>query len=499
MRGSRTSKLLSYGTLIILSGALVWGQTLPSSGMQPQQIINIPGWRATGSAGNANTDLFGFNPVTRMMYLADRTNHAVTVIDTHANVVVSRITLPVGTTVNVPIVAVELQQLAVSDGLQSVYVFDLRAPQPQPDIYTFPTSRGGVTDAIDYDPINETMYVVTDTPPEYLIGINLAYKQVVAEIPLPASSDLIKFNPVDGKIYIAAEDADGSNASAAAGLYVYDPATGPNGQVTLLTKIGPACPGHGIDIDPISNVAVMGCFGPPLGKGDVAISLKDGTLLKTFNVGGTDTIVFNPNIRRFYAGAGLNAVALNNCPSPPKSPFFGTLVPVVGVFDATGANGAATEYAPACSGAGNHIAGVDPITNTVYVPVGQYPPDPNSTTTGQNGVLVFKDTTPPAQAPVTSAQAVLTPVGSSAAAGTVQFTLVGRRMHVSGTPTGITGNAAWLVVPTTVTTEFLACAVNKAGSNAVCGEDMLGDPLIGSVATLSVDGVAAARGPIATH
>ena len=75
-------------------------------------------------------------------------------------------------------------------------------------------------------------------------------------------------------------------------------------------------------------------------------------------------------------------------------------------------------------------------------------------------------------------------------------------MHLTATASGLssTGRAAWVTIPTTVTNEFVACAVNPANNTAGCGEDLLGDPLIGAVATLLVDsgsgGVAVARGTI---
>jgi hypothetical protein len=491
--------------LIIFSAALACGQGLQNSGLQYLQTIGIPGWGATGSRGNANVDLMGYNPVTRMMYLADRTNNGIDVIDTHTNVVVGLIKMPPASVQLVPAtgpngvwVAVNLQQLIVTDGLQSVYVWDLRAPQAQPDVYTFPTSLGTDTDGIAYDPINQTVYVVTDNPPEYLIGINLAYKRITSQTPLPVSADLIAFNPTNGKIYIAAEDADPDppNTNAQAGVWAYDPASGNPGAVTLVTKVGPPCPGHGIDIDPVSNIAVVGCFGGTGDKGDIAVNLNTGALLTTFtDVGGADAVVFNPNNRRFYIAATFTTVATSGCPKGT-----GTSYPILGVIDENGGNPTAKV---ACTG-GGHIVGVDPITNFVYVPVSQYPADPASTTTGVNGVAVFRDNTPPAQGPVTQAQATLAAITGSggAAAGTVQYTLTGRRMRLTATASGLpsTGQAAWVTIPTTVTNEFVACAVNPSNNTTGCSEDLLGDPLIGAVVTLSVDsgsgGVAIARGTI---
>lgn len=498
---STIARLLRFGGLAALSIACIWGQgsSLQNSGLQYLQTINIPTWKTPGTPGNANVDLFGYNPVTRTMYLADRTSHGVTVIDTHTNVVVGLIQMPPKAVPNVPLVAINLQQLVVSDGLQSVYVWDLRAPQAQPDVYTFPESMGSVTDGMAYDPINQTVYVVTDNPPEYLIGINLPFKKVVTQVPLPVSSDLIAWNPTDGKIYISAEDADGSDNNANAGVYSFDPATG--AAPVQVVKVGPPCPGHGIDIDAVSNVAVVGCAAippPPSGQpGIIAVDLTAGKLLNTFSdITGTDTVVFNPNVRRFYTGSGLNTASTSGCPSPKPGPF-GASVPILGMVDASGGSSKLTEGV-ACSG-GGHVAGVDTRTNFVYVPVSQYPPDPNATTSGNAGVLVFRDNTPPVQAPVTQASATLAGSGNNSAAGTVQMTLISNHVRVTAGPTGLPSGtqAAWLVVPTTVANEWVACAVNDSNLSAVCNENLLGDPLIGATVTLSADGNAVARGKIA--
>jgi hypothetical protein len=484
-----------------------------SSGLQYVQTIGIPGWGATGSAGNANVDLLGYNPVTRMMYLADRTNHGIDVIDTRTNVVVGLIKIPptsiYGTPVTGPngvIVAINLQQLVVTDGLQSVYVWDLRAPQANPDLYTFPPSMGTDTDGIAYDPINQTVYVVTDNPPEYLIGINLAYKKVVTQAALPVSSDLIAFNPTDGKIYVAAEDADAAapNTNANAGVLSFDPVSG---TFATVAKLGPACPGHGIDIDPIANVAVVGCAASAQAVANAAVNLSTGASKYFPDIGGTDAVVFNPNNRRFYMN-GLNysssaAGPPLNCPtSNSPTNIMNKRPTVIGAADALA--GAPAELAGLVCGASGHIVGVDPITNYVYVPTGQYPLDPATNTSGVNGVAVFRDTTAPRQTPVTQAQATLAAIpGSGAAvAGTIQFTLTGRRIHLTAAPTGLPAGAmaAWITVPTTVTNELLPCAVNPSNLTAVCGEDLLGDPLIGATATLSTDGgsggTAVARGVI---
>jgi len=465
--------------MLLLSALPILAQGLHDPNMYYVQTIPVPNWKV----GTSNVDLFGFNPATRIMYLADRTNHAVDVIDTKIGAVVGFIPMAANSVPNQPLVAVDLQQLAVSDGVKSVFVWDLRAPGNPPDQYVMPSTT---PDGMDYDPINRTLYVITDDAPYYLVGISLPFKNIVSQTVLPGSADLIKFNPIDGKIYIAAEDADNMNKGA--GVYVYDPAAK---AITAQYTVGPACPGHGIDIDPISSVAVIGCFGGT-SNGNIAMNLQNGKVLTTFtDVGGTDSIVFNPNNRRFYAGAGLNSSKTTGCPGRPGGTFF----PVIGVFNAISAGPTAKLDGVACTGFG-HIAGVDPITGLIYSPTSQYPTDPNSTTTGQAGIVVFRDVTPPAQAAFTSAKATLASIKGSIAAGTVSMVLQDRRVYVYSYPTGIQGQAAWLTVPTTVGNELTSCAVNTQTVTAVCGEQLIGDPLIGSVITLSVDAVAVASGTI---
>jgi hypothetical protein len=476
-------RLLQAGGLLYCT--LAYGANLQNSDLKLETTISVPNW----AVGRASTDLFGFNPVTRTMYLADRTNHAVTVIDTASKRVIGQIPLSATTAVNQPLVAIDLQQLVVSDGVQSVLVWDLRAPMTSaPTVYTMPSTG---PDGMDYDTINQTVYVVTDNAPYYLVGINLAQKAIVTQTLIPFSADLIKFNPIDGKIYIAMEDADHNNASA--GIAVYDPTTDTM-SAPAMYKVGSICPGHGIDIDPVSDVAVMGCF-QGTSNGNLGIDLKTGKFVVFTDVGGTDSIVFNPNLRRFYSGSGLNTATTSGCPATPNAPPFGSLVPVVGVFDAQHptASTPARLDGVACTGRGNHIAGVDPILDDVYVPVAQYPADPNSTTSGVAGILVFHDFTHPV--PDKSAGSVNLS-GSGAAGGQVHFSVDpdNHRPHLTASLSGIAGSAAWLTISTTVATEVVHCAVS--GSSATCDDYLIGDPMSGGTVTLSVDDSAIARGVV---
>src|SRR3977135_246032 len=83
--------LLCASLMLVLSGML--HAQAPNAGLQYIQTIGVPNWTNTGST-QANSDIFGFNPQTQILYLADRTNHSVDAIDTHTNSIVGVMTIP---------------------------------------------------------------------------------------------------------------------------------------------------------------------------------------------------------------------------------------------------------------------------------------------------------------------------------------------------------------------------------------------------------------------
>jgi hypothetical protein len=482
MRHSTIIALLKWASVSTFTCASIWGQAITNGGLQYSQTIIIPNWANSGAA-QANYDLFAFNPRTRIMYIADRGNHAITAIDTRSNAAIGFMVMPNNSSPNGVLVAPDLQKLVVTDAGKSLWVWDLRLPGLAPQQFTLP-NVGGNTDALDYDLYNKTIYLINGTGPYYISGVNLV-TGAVTQFALPGSPELNRFNTVDGLFYQVITDGDNKNAGA--GLIAYDPVA----NKIVSTVLTPNCVPHGIDIDPVSNVALLGCG---TNQGQVMINLKDGTILKTFpDVTGTDLLVFNPNNRRFYTGSAGNVATTSGCsPDSTKN------IPVIGIFDALMSGGVPVPRLAgvACAGR-NAKVGVDPIENFLYVPTRQYPADPNSATTGQTGVSVYIDRTPPAQPLTAKTQAVLKSLGGNTAQATVNTAMDGRVVRIDSFPTGVSGKTALPVFSTSVGYESVDCAVDPPSSKAVCGGDLVGDPLVGSMVTLAVDGVPAARGPVA--
>src|SRR5260370_15635281 len=161
--------LLGASLILVVSGML--NAQAPDAGLQYLQTITVPTWTNMGTT-QANSDIFAFNPATHTLYLADRTNHSVDAIDSHTNAVVGVMTVPGNPSTNGVLIAPDLQQLVVTDGKTNVYVYNLLLPGAGPDLYNLPGVGGG-TDALDYDPLNHTVYVINGAAPYYMTGTDM--------------------------------------------------------------------------------------------------------------------------------------------------------------------------------------------------------------------------------------------------------------------------------------------------------------------------------------
>jgi hypothetical protein len=472
--------LLARSAQVLLCYGIVMGSAVAqtASPLSYVQTIPIPGWTNTGT-NQANLDLFAFNPFTRVLYVADRTNHAVTAVDTIENQVVGVLPIPSGGSTNGVLVVLDLQKLVVTDGKSNVFVYDLRLPSLAPETYALPGIGGG-TDALDYDPLNHTVYVINGTAPYYMSGIDLAYHRISNQLALPASPELMRFNPNDGLIYQAVTDGD--NAGKNKGLYVYDPVANTFAPKIITTD----CTPHGVEIDPVSNVLLLGCSP----GGQTMIDLNKGTIINAFtNETGTDLTAFNPNTRNFYAGSGSNTIASGGCAQDSSKDY-----PLIGIFNAPAA-GQANQVGLQCTGRSAKGPGVDPIDNLVYVGTRQYPVNSGDATTGQSGILVYVDPSPRQDATPGKTAAISTMDGKTQL-GTLQFTMGQHRgLRATGTLQGTSGGVALIVVPTSIGNESVSCNTNSNNSYS-CDGPLLGTPLIGAPALMGVNGAPAGKGTI---
>ncbi len=534
----RLSFLLSLVFLLVLGLGLAHSvqAATPASGLQFIGQIPIPNWTTTG-ANQASTDMWSLNPATGDIYITDRVNRGISVINTNSLRYLG--TIPVPTCAGAPgtapgscpsgvVVAPDLQKLVVTDrnnpagDLGDIIIYDLRVPNPasSPVVLTTGTSPctncpGGVstfapdTDELDYDPINQRVYVAnsgtnaTGAGPYFLTVVDLRTDTIFDQIPLGSNLEQPRFNSVDGFIYQTMPD----DVTTATG--------GTNDRVVRIdpTKIGGAanvarisppagCAVRGIDIDPVTNTAAVACAGTT-GPGVFTLSLNDGMSILNSGlggVGGIDGEYFNPNNRRWYVGASNNRVALaatlpgtaTVCPSSNGTP----TIPAVGVYGITG-SGPATLVGADCSGVNAHGIGVDPIHNAVFAAARQFPADPASLTTGHAGVLVWHDPAPLSQGFVQQTVVNISPVGGSTATGTILFQDNRVFASLSGLGSVVAGDFIRLVVPGTLGHEFVECLAGASGTAQCIGLNR-GYPLFGGTVLLGVKGTVVGSGVIPT-
>ena len=477
--GRRMTMLASTALVLLtfLTGTL-WSQVrTPDAGVTTVGLIPVPNWTATGTV---SFDLSTFNPLTRVLYYADRNNHGATAIDTKTNTFVGVVAPPGCTGTSCPsgaLVIPDLQKLVLTSRGTTLWIYDLRVPGAEP-LTVSPVPNG--IDELDYDPIHQRIYIGNTVAPFFLTGIDLvgpAAGTVVASIPLAGSPEQPRFNPVDGLIYLTIPSV---------GLLVIDPNAGPSGTGAIVNTFAVAdCGPQGNDIDPVTNTILVACVTPTM-RGAQVMRLTDGMVLKFWpNTSGIDVLGFNPNNRRWYTGSGSNVNDGGNCPSINT----GAAFPVLGVYAATplGSTENPVLVGAECSGRGARVAGVDPIGNNIYVAVAQYPADPSSATTGQAGILVFNDSTATQPSPART-QAAL---GSN---GIATFTFQGHTVNVFARLQGLTDGSSRLVVTTTVGNEVIDC--NGSGSQAQCAGTLIGDPLIGGTVLLGNNGRILSKGTI---
>jgi DNA-binding beta-propeller fold protein YncE len=457
----------------------------PNAGLTVVGVIPVGSWATSGPTAES-VDLSSFDPVTQILYYADKVAHAVVAIDTKTYSVVGWVPVPNCTTSSCPSgvqVAPDVRKLIVTDRVNTVYIYDLSLPGGAPAAVSVAASPA--PDELDYDPIHQRVYIGNTTAPFFLTGIDLTgpnANTVTASIPIPGSAEQPRFNPVDGFMYMTIPSV---------GVLKIDPNAGTAGTgdiVATYTLTG--CSGNGNWIDPVTNTMMVGCNngGATQSKlGEFLVNLADGTVVSQFPQVNTDDVMgYNPANRRWYSASGSNTNDGGKCPSNNT----GTVFPIVGVYQAgTASAPAGTLVGAQCSGRGGSTLAVDPIHNNVYIPVAQYPADPSGIDTGSAGILVLNDPTPTQPTPAHS-QAVMGTMG------TVDFAVQGRAMNVAATfLRGVANAPTELIVSTTVGNEVVPCG--QLSGRADCAGTLIGDPLIGGPTLLANGGKVLGKGTIA--
>jgi hypothetical protein len=396
-------------TLLFVSSVLLVpftpaGAVPVPAGLRVVAEIPVPNWTSA-----TTFDLLSFDTTGRVMYIADRTNHGLTAIDANPssptfNKVLGTIPIPnacadsnnVAQCPSGVVVAPDLRKLIATDRALApasghVYIYDLstnKVPTVPQFTVTLANARG--IDELDYDPINQRLYVNnTDASGGgfFMTVIDPKTGQVIGQIPLPASPEQARFNPVDHLIYTTIA---GNNSVLR--IDPNNPANGGAGAIVATFATDPGCSPAGIDIDPGTDRALIGCNNGALVAGQTGaaqelMDLSNGNILQRFpDITRSDVLAFDPVVNKFFTGSGNNVNNVVGCPPAANN---AALFPVIGVFSPNG-----TEQVQ-CGGQRSTVLGVDPITGNIYVPMELFPASGPAGTNFFTGVVVFAVTPEP--------------------------------------------------------------------------------------------------------
>ena len=486
---SRLAIVLIVGLLSVPA----FSQSIPTITLPQLAFIGIPNWitsAAVGPTANvASYDVPSFNRITGVMYLTDRPNFGILAIDTKTLTYIGNVEFPgcrtkTGCSPSGALVIPDLQKLVGTDRLNSIYIFDLRAPGLAPTILTGPPGQ----DELDYDPINQRVYIGNTASDFAVTVVDVKNNKVLGSIPLATAPEQPRFNPVDGMIYV--------NAPGSSKVFVIDPQQGPFGAIvnsfTTPGAAGDCC--NAIDIDPVTNTALLsGSPGPQM-----IMDMRSGAIQTTFPTSAGDIGFFNPHNRRWY-------VATDNRNAPASTVFpcgkaqDGRTYMLDVISNAPTAN---QFIGVQCLGRGHAVAGVDTLNNNIYAPQVQYPADANNADSGRPGILVYHDPAPdvlgvPAGTVQSWTTATLATVGGSGVTGSVAISLRRRSMFVDAGLSGLPANSSttYLVVETSAGHETINCGVSASGQG-FCQGDLIGDPMIGAPVNVGSGGNRVAAGTL---
>ncbi|HLY65778.1 MAG TPA: hypothetical protein VKU60_09615, partial [Chloroflexota bacterium] len=268
-----------------------------------------------------------------MVYLADRTNKGVTLInayfgnnDTYNSTIGGFVGLRDADTSGPNGVVTDAQGNIgwAGDGDSTVKVFDVNAKQVTATISTGGTKRA---DELAYDPGDNLILIANDADkPPFITFINTKTNQVVGQIKYPDATNGIEqsvYNGGDGAFYLAIPQ---TTANPGGEIDRIDPKA-----LAIAARFGVQnCIPHGLALGP-NNQLLLGC------SGDAMTSLKqhaqsqimnaaNGQIVKVITqVGGSDEVWYLPGQSRYY----LAASSMTDDGTASGKP-----TPVLGVIDA---------------------------------------------------------------------------------------------------------------------------------------------------------------------
>lgn len=308
----------------------------------------------------ASFDISWFDREREQYLLADRSNKSLDVISSDSNTVQFQVGGFVGFTGNSDtsgpdgVITVRHREAWVGDGNSTVKVIDLNSRSIVDTISTGGSKRA---DELCFDPRNNVVMIANDadSPPFVTFISTKSGRAILGKINYPQATNGLEqcqWWYKTGLIYFAVPEVNGN-----VGHGVIDVIDGKTMKVVNTFPMD--CEPAGLTIGP-DDQALVGCNDK---NGIRSINLRNGKVVKVFNVNGGDEVWFNPGDGHYFA-----AVANNTNGGP-----------LLAVIDAE----QSTLDQTITTGLSDHSVAADPDTNHVFVPLRPIPSDASC----QNGCI----------------------------------------------------------------------------------------------------------------
>ena len=386
----------------------------------PKALIAVPNVKA---GTNFSFDISDVDSARGRMYFTDRNNKSVDVIDIKTNTFLKQIMGGFRGCDTGPTCAGANNDKSGPDGLNRIpgttfiYVGDVNSVKiidTQTDTVVNTIAIGGASglraDEGCYDPDHKIFMISSpgESPP-FATYIDTTTQKIIATLlftdpgtgPLGTASGGLEACVYDHGTasFLVNNDASTANPHGevdvipAAAILVGTPAA------PVILTIPPIAPGNGFKVFPLGNCDPTGI---DLGPGtDFVVACRqntgqlttqilnrtNGAVLATINFGGSDAVVYDPSLNRYYLGSsrwtasGLSAGPAGCTAASPCTP-------VLGIIDAV----SRTLIASPVSGNNAHSVAVDATTHQVYMPYSSAAAPAGCSTCSNvpdGGVLVF--------------------------------------------------------------------------------------------------------------
>jgi hypothetical protein len=341
----KTISTLKYAGLLACAFGILAAMPGQSHAANVSQIGTIP---VPGTKFD-NFDISNIDPAAGQLYISDRSNAGVDVIDTHADKFLYRVGGFVGSkeknsgsgpdgVVAVP----EMKQIWAGDGDSTLKVIDNSTP-PGKLIATVPTGGKKRVDEMAYDARDGLVVAANNADePAFMTLFSTKDHKILAKVIVPEASDGIEqpeYVADTGMFYVSVPAYEKSGHGAVA---VFNPIT------MKVVKFFPinGCEPSGLVHGPGSKLLV-GCAGKK-GTQTVVLDYDTGKTTSIPQVSGEDEVAYNPTVKQFYTASRDWKDG-----------------PVLGVIDATTDKWIGNLQ----TDKGAHSVAVDDKTNKIFVPI----------------------------------------------------------------------------------------------------------------------------------